>query len=107
MKKLKILSCIIVCIMMLALIGCDASVVSETPVDTKYIAAYDAMETVYEYKFDWAHGDYKLLPYLKQVHHDEEYKVQYKKVYSNGDEYLEWKTVDKQTYEEALQEIEK
>jgi len=105
MKKLKILSCIIICTMMFALIGCS-DVVSETPIDTEYIAAYDAMETVYEYQWDWLHGDFKLMPVYKSVHHEEKFKVQYKIVYSNGDEYTEWRTVDKQTYEEALREME-
>ena len=105
MEKLKILSCIIICTIMLVLVGCT-EVISETPIDTEYIAAYDAMETVYEYKFDVLHGDFKLLPVLKRVHHEEEFKVQYKIVYSNGDQNTVWRTVDKQTYEEALGEIE-
>lgn len=106
MKLNRILACIMICVMMFVLIGC-AEKISETPVDTEYTPAYDAMETVYEYKWDWWHGEYRLLPNYKMVHHEEAYKVQYKIVYSNGDEYLEWRTVDKQTYEEALREIEK
>lgn len=105
MKLNRIIACIMICTMMFALIGC-AEVVSETPIDTEYIAAYDAMETEYEYKYDWWHGDFVYLPVLKQVHHEEEFKVQYKIIYSNGDEYTKWETVDKHTYEEALRGIE-
>lgn len=105
MKLNKIIVCLMICVMMFALVGC-AVAISETPVDTEYIAPYDAMETVYEYQWDWWHGEYRLLPNLKMVHHEEVYRVQYKIVYSNGDEQFKWRNVDKQTYEEAMQEIE-
>ncbi len=81
-------------------VGC-AEVISETPIDAEFIAAYDAMETIYEYKYDWYHGDFKLLPVYKQVHHAEVYKVQYQIIYSDGNSYTEWREVDKVTYEEA------
>lgn len=105
MKLNKIIACIMMCVTLFALASC-AEKISETPVDVEYIASYDAMETVYEYKYDWWNGEWRLLPNYKMVHHEEVYKVHYKVVYSNGDVLLEWKTVDKQTYEEAMRYIE-
>ena len=105
MTTLKNLSCLIICTMMFVLVGC-AEVVSETPIDTEYIAAYDAMETVYEYKYDWVHSDWKYLPVYKLVHHEEKFKVQYKIVYSDGSDKTVWREVDEQTYEAALREVE-
>lgn len=101
----------VICILLIALIiavivaGCT-EVVSEKPIDTKYTAAYDAMETVYSYKYDWWHGDFKYLPELKMVHHDEKYEVQYEIVYANGSTQNEWRTVSKAEYEAALIDIE-
>lgn len=80
--------------------------VSETPIDTEYIAAYDAQEVVYEYKFDVTLGDFRLLPFYKQVHYDEVYKVQYRITYSDGTNYTEWRTVDKPEYDAARAVLE-
>lgn len=85
-------------------VGCS-EVVSKTPIDTEFIAAYDAMETVYEYKYDWYHCDFKLLPVIKQVHHNAVYRVQYQLTYSNGESYAKWEEVDKTTYEKAVKII--
>ena len=105
MKKiLIIMTCFIV---LCTILTSCAEVVSETPIDTEYIAAYDAMETVYEYKYDWINGEYKYLPVYKQVHHSEVYKVQYKIVYSDGSETTSWRQVDKLTYEEACKIVGK
>lgn len=105
---LKKVLTITICVIMLCVIltGC-AEVVSETPIDTEYVAAYDAMETVYEYKYDWIHSDWKYLPVYKSVHHEAEYKVQYKIVYSDGSDTTTWRKVDKQTYEEAVRIVDK
>jgi hypothetical protein len=103
-KILVIATCFIVICTILT--SCT-KVVSEIPIDTEYIAAYDAMETVYEYKYDWINGEYKLLPVYKQVHHSEVYRVQYKIVYSDGNETTVWRKVDRPTYEEALKIIER
>ena len=85
--------------------GCE--IISEKPIDAEYIAAYDAMETVYTYKYDWLHGEFRYLPELKMVHHDEEYKIQYERVWSDNSTETFWRTVSKSEYEEALKQIEK
>lgn len=104
MKKILITLCLVLTIV--TLFGC-AEVVSEKPIDTRYTAAYDAMETVYSYKYDWWHGDWRLLPEMKMVHHDEIYEVQYEIAYSNGNTRNEWRTVNKAEYEAALSEVAK
>lgn len=108
MKIFKKILVITICVFMLCAIltGC-AEVVSETPIDVEYIAAYDAMETVYEYKYDWINGKYRYFPVYKQVHHSASYKVQYKVVYSDGNEDTYWREVDRQIYEEALKIVER
>ena len=97
-----LIACFLACLIFLT--GCE-EVVAETPVNVEYVAAYDAMETQYEYKYDMWHGDFVMLPVLKMVHYEERYKVQYKILYSDGSEVLSWRTVDKATYEEAKQAI--
>ncbi len=99
MKRIVVM---IVCIgALLCLCACGAEVVTKTPVSTEYVPAYDAMEMVYEYKYDWLNGEFKYLPNIKQVHHEEVFKVQYKIAYSDGSEETRWEDVDKETYEEA------
>jgi hypothetical protein len=100
----RILIWIVLALFIVFLVGC-AEIVSEKPIDTEYIAAYDAMETVYGYKYDWFHGDFKYLPEIKQVHHEEEYKVQYERVWSDGSTDIYWLTVSKEEYENALRQI--
>lgn len=103
MKKIFITA---ICIALICIIlsGCT-EIVSERAINTDYITAYDAMETVYEYKWDWWHGDFKYLPVYKMVHHNAVYKVQYEITYSDGSSETYWKEVDKTTYEDALKEI--
>lgn len=103
MKKIMFLICIT--LIALSFIGCE--IVSEKPINTEYIAAYDAMETVYGYKYDWWNGELKYLPEYKMVHHEEEYRVQYERVWSDGSTETYWSTVSKEEYESALKEIEK
>ena len=107
MKKLKrqTFAVIVMLLCVSALISC-AEVVSEKPIDVEYVAAYDAMETVYSYKYDWLNGDWKYLPEYKMVHHEAEYKVQYEAIWSNGEITTYWENVDKQEYEQALDELE-
>lgn len=104
MKKMLIGIALVLFVVLLA--GC-AEIVSENPIDTEYIPAYDAVETVYNYKYDWYHGDFKYLPEIKTVHHEEEYKVQYERVWSDGSIDIRWMTVSKEEYEKALMQIEK
>ena len=102
-KTITTIVCLLTCLIFLT--GCY-EVVSEKPINFEYIPAYDAMETVYEYQYDWYHGDFKLLPNYKMVHHSETYKVQYKITYSDGSNQTLWRTVDKDIFEEAKRTIE-
>lgn len=104
MKKIAIL--LTLALFAVLFTGCVESI-SEKPIDVEYIAAYDAMETVYSYKYDWYHGDFKYLPELKMVHHDEAYKVQYERLWSDGTTDTCWVEVSKTEYENALRQIEK
>jgi hypothetical protein len=96
-----LIACLLACLIFLT--GCE--VVSEIPISVEYIPAYDAMETQYEYKYDMWHGDFVMLPVLKMVHHEEQYKVQYEITYSDGYKTTDTRTVDKATYEEAKRAI--
>lgn len=93
-------------LLLVLLTGCIEAV-SEKVIDVEYVAAYDAMETVYNYKYDWWNGEFKYLPELKMVHHDDVYKVQYEIVYSDGTTSTRWETVTKEEYDKALSAIEK
>lgn len=104
MRKTAFLICI--ALIVLIFTGC-AEIVSEKPIDTEYIAAYDAMETVYGYKYDWLNGEFRYLPEYKMVHHAAEYKVQYERMWSDGSTDTYWATVSKAEYENALKEIAK
>ena len=102
MRYVKAIPLILALLLFLA--GCS-EVVSETPIDTECSTAYDAMEMVYEYKYDWYHGDFVYLPVYKMVHHDAVYRVQYKVTYSDGNTYVRWRTVDEDEYEKAVEQI--
>jgi hypothetical protein len=102
MKKILVLLCLV--LTLVVFVGCY-EVVSEKPIDARYTAAYSAMETVYGYKYDWWNGDWKYLPELKMVHHDEKYEVQYEVAYSDGSVVKEWRTVGKEEYDTALIEM--
>lgn len=104
MKKIALIICLTLIVLIIT--GC-AEIVSVKPIDTEYIAAYDAMETVYSYKYDWVNGEIRYLPEFKMVHHDDEYKVQYEQTWSNGITDTYWVTVTKTEYESALKAIEK
>lgn len=104
MKKIAIL--LTLALFTVLLIGC-VEPVSQKPINTEYIASYDAMETVYRYKYDWYHSDFKYMPELKMVHHEEEYRVQYERVWTDGTKDTYWLSVSKAEYENALRQIEK
>lgn len=104
----KFLSLVIILAMLFCFASCEEvfpEVVSEKPINTEYVAAYDAMETQYSYKFDWWHGDFKYLPEMKMVHHNAVYKVQYEVVYSDGSTDLCWRTVSKDEYTKVNEQI--
>ena len=104
MRKTVLLICTALIILLFT--GC-AEIVSEKPIDAEYIAAYDAMKTVYGYKYDWLNGEFRYLPEIKMVHHEEKFKVQYERLYSDGSTETYWVTVSKAEYEDALKAIGK
>lgn len=101
----KLIAILLTLGMVLCFVGCN-EIVTEKPIDVEYIAAYDAMETVYGYKYDWWNGEVKYLPEYKMVHHEEQYKIQYERVWSDGTTDTYWLDATKTEYEKALQEIE-
>ena len=92
-------------IVMFCVISCTVEIVSEIPLDVDFVAAYDTMETVHEYVWDWYHMDYKLLPVSKKVHYEAVYKVKYLITYADGSERTEWREVERMTYEAAKNEL--
>lgn len=105
MKTTRLLIMTISIILVAATFAGCAEVVSRTAIDTDYTAAYDAMEMVYDYEYDYMNGKWVYLPFYKNVHHDAEYRVKYKVVYSNGDVYEDWEIVDKAEYERAMKAL--
>ena len=82
--------------------GCVArEEVGRIPVNKEFIPAHDAIETVYEYKMDLlGDGDlYKYLPVVKTVHYPDEYRIQYKVIYSDDSSDLVWEEVPKDEYD--------
>lgn len=103
MKKIIFVALCLVMVTMLC--GC-AEAISEEPINVDFIEAYSAVETKYEYKYDWYHGDYRMVPVIKTVYHPDEYRVQYRVTYDNGSTATVWRTVDRQIYEDALKILE-
>ena len=103
-EKKKIYFGSLILVLLFCLTGC-IEIVSETPINVEYVASYSSMETVYEYRYDWLHGDFKYLPVLKTVHHDEVYKVEYERLYSDNTTFNYWKNVSKEEYTKAAEHI--
>ena len=96
---------ILAIILLLAVIlpGCRAEEVSNVPIDTQVIEAYDEQKVEYDYIYDWVHGEYRYLPTgTKLVHHEAEYRVKYRKTYSDGYVNEYWETVTEKEYREAV-----
>lgn len=103
----KILLVVMILAVIVALCGCTKEVVSETAINCEYIAAYDTVEATYSYKYDWFNGELKYLPDgYKTVHHEEEYRVQYERVWSDGSRSTYWETVTKEEYDAVLKILE-
>lgn len=77
------------------------SEVSREAVDRRYSAAYDSIETDYQYKYNLLEGTFVLVPEVKTVHHEEVYEVLYRVTYDDGSTYDRWETVGKEEWEEA------
>lgn len=79
------------------------SEVSREAIDRRYTAAYDSIETDYQYKYNLFEGAFALVPEVKTVHHEEVYEVLYRTTYDDGSTRDRWETVGKEEWEEAKQ----
>ena len=77
------------------------SEVSREAIDRRYTAAYDSIETDYQYKYNLFEGAFALVPEVKTVHHEEVYEVLYRTTYDDGSTRDRWETVGKEEWEEA------
>ena len=84
--------------------GCAAkrSEVSREAIDRRYTAAYDSIETDYQYKYNLFEGAFALVPEVKTVHHEEVYEVLYRTTYDDGSTRDRWETVGKEEWEAAV-----
>ena len=103
MKKVFLVLCLLLALVVF--VSCYETV-SEKPIDSRYTAAYSAMETVYNYKYDWLYGDWRYLPEMRMVDHDEKYEIQYEITYSDGSVVKTWRSVSKEEYEAILNDME-
>lgn len=84
------------------LYGCrELEEVSREAIDRRYSAAYDSIETDYQYKYNLFEGAFVLVPEVKTVHHEEVYEVLYRVTYDNGSTYDWWETVGEAEWEAA------
>lgn len=75
------------------------SEVNREAIDRRYTAAYDGIETDYQYKYNLFEGTFVLVPEVKTVHHEEKYGVLYRTTYDNGSTRDRWETVGKEEWE--------
>ena len=89
----KLITIILVAVMMVTLLaGCvdTPTEVSREPVDVKYTKAYDSVVTDYEYRYNIFHGGFVMVPNVRTVHHAEEWSIQYRITYGNGEQKTMW-----------------
>lgn len=77
------------------------SEVSREAIDRRYTAAYDSIETDYQYKYNLFEGAFALVPEVKTVHHEEVYEVLYRTTYDDGSTRDRWETVGQEEWEAA------
>lgn len=105
MKKIIAILLVVVFIAF-PLYGCELPTETDREaIEVKYTAAYDNVETDYDYQYNWYTSEFVLLPNTRTVHHEEEYEVKYKITYDDESVKYEWKTVDKETYEKARDKL--
>lgn len=102
-----VLSIMIFSMLLFCSVGCaeTPNIVSETPIDTDFIAAHDEITTEYRYKYSVWEGEFKLLPFTETVHYPDCYMVKYEVIYDNGKKRTVWREVDKHTYEDTKTSI--
>ena len=87
---------------LVVLFGCrKLEEVSREAIDRRYTAAYDSIETDYQYKYNLFEGAFVLVPEVKTVHHEEVYEVLYRTTYDDGSTRDRWETVGKEEWEAA------
>lgn len=107
MKRAKGIALLVILLLaVLAIIsGCyeasKRSEVSREAIDRRYTAAYDSIETDYQYKYNLFEGAFALVPEVKTVHHEEVYEVLYRTTYDDGSTRDRWETVGKEEWEVA------
>lgn len=85
---------------LVVLFGCrKLEEVSREAIDRRYTAAYDSIETDYQYKYNLFEGAFVLVPEVKTVHHEEVYEVLYRTTYDDGSTRDRWETVGKEEWE--------
>lgn len=77
------------------------SEVNREAIDRRYTAAYDSVETDYQYKYNLFEGTFVLVPEVKTVHHEEKYEVLYRTTYDDGSTRDRWETVGEEEWEAA------
>jgi len=97
MKKLLYLAAALA-LMIVVLAGCAAEI-KRTPIDCRYTEAYSAVETGYEYKYDYWNGEWRYLPEVKTVHHPESWEILYVIEYDDGSSQRQWIEVSQHDYE--------
>ena len=96
----KLIALIAAVLILLALLcGCHGKEMRSEPIDCRYTAAYNDVETTYDYKYDIVAGDFRLMPDTHTVHHDEQYEILYRITYEDGTTGESWLTVSRQTYQ--------
>ena len=92
-------------VLLLVIVSCgytaSREMVSREAIDRRYTAAYDSIETDYQYKYNLFEGAFALVPEVKTVHHEEVYEVLYRVTYDNGSTYDWWETVGEAEWEAA------
>lgn len=92
-------------VLMLVIVSCgyttSREMVSREAIDRRYSAAYDSVETEYQYKYNFLERAFVLVPDIKTVHHEEVYEVLYRTTYDDGSTRDRWETVGKEEWEAA------
>lgn len=103
----KFIAVILLSIMVVTLCaGCEPPTeVSREPVDVRYTAAYEGIETEYQYVFDWLKGDFVYVPVVKTVRHEAKWEIQYLITYDNGEEKTEWCICTEAEYNQVMDRI--
>lgn len=102
-KRIALFMLAVVLLLVIVSCGYTASreMVSREAIDRRYTAAYDSIETDYQYKYNLFEGAFVLVPEVKTVHHEEVYEVLYRTTYDDGSTRDRWETVGKEEWEAA------